>query len=64
VRGIRFNEHLEAEDGESVFRHACKLGLEGIVSKREASPYRSGRSARLAQEQKPVVRGGAARGGG
>jgi bifunctional non-homologous end joining protein LigD len=27
-----------------VFRHACKLGLEGIVSKRKASTYRSGRS--------------------
>jgi bifunctional non-homologous end joining protein LigD len=26
------------------FRHACKLGLEGIVSKRKDSPYRSGRS--------------------
>jgi hypothetical protein len=25
-------------------RHACKLGLEGIVSKRKGSPYRSGRS--------------------
>jgi hypothetical protein len=24
--------------------HACKLGLEGIVSKRLGSPYRSGRS--------------------
>src|SRR5262245_63226884 len=31
-------------DGETVFRHACKLGLEGIVSKRKNSPYRSGRS--------------------
>ena len=29
---------------EAVFRHACKLGLEGIVSKRKDSPYRSGRS--------------------
>src|SRR3954451_17611500 len=26
-----------------IFRHACKLGLEGIVSKRASSPYRSGR---------------------
>jgi ATP-dependent DNA ligase len=26
--GIRFNEHMEG-DGETVFRHACKLGLEG-----------------------------------
>jgi bifunctional non-homologous end joining protein LigD len=41
--GIRFNAHTEG-DGETVFRHACKLGLEGIVSKRKDSPYRSGRS--------------------
>jgi len=41
--GIRFNEHMEG-DGETVFRHACKMGLEGIVSKRKDSPYRSGRS--------------------
>jgi bifunctional non-homologous end joining protein LigD len=27
-----------------VFAHACKLGLEGIVSKRKGSRYRSGRS--------------------
>jgi hypothetical protein len=31
-------------DGPTVFVHACKLGLEGIVSKRKDSPYRSGRS--------------------
>jgi ATP-dependent DNA ligase len=42
--GVRFNEHLEHQDGEVVFRHACKLGLEGIVSKRLGSIYRSGRS--------------------
>jgi bifunctional non-homologous end joining protein LigD len=41
--GIRFNEHMEG-DGETVFLHACKLGLEGIVSKRKDSAYRSGRS--------------------
>jgi len=27
-----------------VFAHACKLGLEGIVSKRKNPPYRFGRS--------------------
>jgi ATP-dependent DNA ligase len=27
-----------------VFAHACKLGLEGIVSKRRDFPYRSGRT--------------------
>jgi bifunctional non-homologous end joining protein LigD len=42
--GLRLNEHLEHHDGELVFRHACKLGLEGIVSKRLGSRYRSGRS--------------------
>jgi bifunctional non-homologous end joining protein LigD len=36
-------EHFEMEDGEAVYRHACKLKLEGIVSKRRDSPYRSGR---------------------
>ena len=41
--GIRFNEHLEG-DGPTVFAHACKMGLEGIVSKRLGSRYRSGRS--------------------
>jgi bifunctional non-homologous end joining protein LigD len=39
--GVRFNEHIEG-DGEIVFRHACKLGPEGIVSKRKGSTYRSG----------------------
>jgi bifunctional non-homologous end joining protein LigD len=40
--GINLSEHIEA-DGATVFRHACKLGCEGIVSKRRTSPYRSGR---------------------
>jgi bifunctional non-homologous end joining protein LigD len=41
--GIWFNEHIEG-DGPTVFAHACKLGLEGIDSKRKDSAYRSGRS--------------------
>jgi ATP-dependent DNA ligase len=41
--GIRFNEHIEG-DGPTVLAHACKMGLEGIVSKRKDSAYRSGRS--------------------
>jgi bifunctional non-homologous end joining protein LigD len=39
--GIVLNEHL-AMEGVVVFEHACKLGAEGIVSKRIAAPYRSG----------------------
>jgi len=42
-RSLRFNEHLEG-DGPTVFAHACKMGLEGVVSKRKDSPYRSRRS--------------------
>jgi bifunctional non-homologous end joining protein LigD len=40
--GIVLNEHYKG-DGEIVFKHACKLGCEGIVSKRLGSTYRSGR---------------------
>jgi ATP-dependent DNA ligase len=41
--GIRFNKHIEG-DGPSVFAHACKLGLEGFVSRLKDSAYRFGRS--------------------
>jgi bifunctional non-homologous end joining protein LigD len=50
--GMRFNEHIEG-DGETIFRHACKLGLEGIVSKRLGSPYRSGRSRDWIKSKNP-----------
>jgi ATP-dependent DNA ligase len=40
---VQLNEHLEAE-GPVVFEHACRMGLEGIVSKRKGSWYSSGRS--------------------
>ena len=36
--GIRYVEHLDG-DGQTIFEHACKLGLEGIVSKRVDLPY-------------------------
>jgi bifunctional non-homologous end joining protein LigD len=42
--GVRLNVHLEHDCGLTVFQHACKMGLEGIVSKRLGSTYRSGRS--------------------
>ena len=40
--GIAFNQHYDG-DGAIIFKHACALGCEGIVSKRLGSPYRSGR---------------------
>jgi bifunctional non-homologous end joining protein LigD len=42
--GVRLNEHMEHPEGLTVFQHACMMGLEGIVSKRLGSRYRSGRS--------------------
>src|SRR6516164_6726993 len=42
--GIVLNEHYEG-DGNIIFQHACKLGCEGIVSKRLGLMYRSGREA-------------------
>lgn len=39
---IRFSEHLET-DGPTMLEHSCRLGLEGIISKRLDAPYRSGR---------------------
>jgi len=47
IRGAGFGLQLSDHIGEDVlilFEHACKLGLEGIVSKRRGSRYRSGRS--------------------
>jgi bifunctional non-homologous end joining protein LigD len=41
--GIVLSEQTE-EDGALLFVHACRLGLEGIVSKRLSAPYRSGPS--------------------
>lgn len=41
--GLEYVEHLEG-DGQRIFEHACRLGLEGIVSKRLDLRYRAGLS--------------------
>jgi bifunctional non-homologous end joining protein LigD len=41
--GLQVSEHMEG-DAAVIFTHACRMGLEGIVSKRKDSRYRSGRS--------------------
>jgi bifunctional non-homologous end joining protein LigD len=51
--GMRLNEHLEHEDGHLVFEHACRMGFEGIVSKRKGSPYRSGRKSDWLKAKNP-----------
>ena len=51
--GLRLNEHIEA-DGPTVFAHACRMGLEGIVSKRKNSTYRSGLSRDWLKSKNPA----------
>jgi bifunctional non-homologous end joining protein LigD len=51
--GIAFNEHI-AGDGATIFKHACKLGFEGIVSKHRERPYRSGRSKSWLKVKNPA----------
>ncbi len=50
--GLQLNEHI-AEPGDIVFRHACALGFEGIVSKRLGSRCRSGRSRDWIKSKNP-----------
>ena len=50
--GIVISEHVEA-DGAAVFAAACRMGLEGIVSKRVDSPYRSGRTTCWVKTKNP-----------
>ena len=39
---LRYSEHMIG-NGQAMIENACRLGLEGIVSKRRDAPYRSGR---------------------
>jgi len=41
---VQYSEHLEAK-GSDIFKNACALELEGVVSKRKDRSYRSGRNA-------------------
>src|SRR5262249_52473062 len=40
---IRFCDHVQGQ-GDAFYSHACRLGLEGVVSKLASSPYRSPRT--------------------
>jgi bifunctional non-homologous end joining protein LigD len=50
--GIQYVEHTEG-DGAEMFEAVCKLGLEGIVSKRIDAPYRSGPSKSWIKTKNP-----------
>ena len=56
--GIAFNKHFVG-DGAVIFKHACSLGCEGMVSKRLGSVYRAGRVEhwlKIKNPQAPAVK--------
>ncbi len=58
---VRYSEDF-AETGEVMLAHACRMGLEGVISKRIDAPYRSGRTldwikSKCTQRQEFVVIG-------
>ena len=42
IDGIFLSDFEQGEIGPDLFRHACLLGLEGLVSKQKDRPYRAG----------------------
>src|SRR5436190_6616394 len=52
--GIQLSEAISG-DGAAIFRHACGLGLEGIVSKRIGSRYVSGRTRAWLKTKNPSL---------
>ena len=52
-RAIQYGNHLTG-DGPAIFDHVCRMGLEGIVSKRTDAPYRSGRSRTWLKSKNPA----------
>lgn len=58
---VRFSDHF-VEPGSLILKHACRMGLEGVVSKRADAPYRSGRTgvwikSKCTQRQEFVIGG-------
>jgi ATP-dependent DNA ligase len=52
--GLQLCEHLHG-DGMEMYQHACKLGCEGIVSKRLGSRYVSGRTGNWIKVKNPAA---------
>jgi bifunctional non-homologous end joining protein LigD len=58
---LRYSEHFE-QDGDLILRHACRLSLEGVISKLRDGAYRSGRGkdwvkSKCSQRQEFVIGG-------
>jgi bifunctional non-homologous end joining protein LigD len=51
--GIQLSEYMQGEIGPDMFEHACRLGLEGIVSKHRDYAYRAGPSSNWIKVKNP-----------
>ncbi|MBR1157276.1 DNA ligase [Bradyrhizobium sp. JYMT SZCCT0428] len=54
VDGIFISDFERGEIGPELFRHACLMGLEGLVSKLADRPYRPGRSPHWVKVKNPA----------
>jgi ATP-dependent DNA ligase len=54
VDGIFLSDFERGEIGPDLYRHACQMGLGGLVSKLEAWPYRPGRSPHWVKVKNPA----------
>jgi bifunctional non-homologous end joining protein LigD len=52
--GLQLNEHFH-EAGDVIYRHACRLGCEGLVSKRLGPPYIRGRTRHWLKFKNPAA---------
>ena len=58
VDGIFLSDFEQGEIGQDLFRHACLMGLEGLVSKHRDRAYRAGRSpnwVKVKNRQHPAI---------
>ncbi len=58
---LRYSEHF-VEPGDTMLKHACRMGLEGVVSKRVDAKYHSGRGkiwlkSKCVQRQEFIILG-------
>lgn len=60
--GILYNDHA-TDPGPVIFEHACRMGLEGVVSKRRDFPYKPGRCKAWLKIKNPAFTGNGAIGG-
>ena len=56
VDGIMLTEHIDGELGPVMFKRVCRMGLEGIVSKRRDKPYRSKTWLKIKNPARPAAR--------